>query len=417
MKKYVILGYIYGIGGWQTYINNKLKLMEENGWKIYAISNGMRAMPGKMLPILERFKDNRLYALSFHDPNELSHRGLKRTYDKVGKMIEYREGDEIIFETTILDYLMWAEFLAKRFHGRSVCVDVSNSFKNYCHTTLDFFHFKEQRGELMMMSKTGLHRLFSDYIDYPEVDNNTVGAMTQNEFADDGRNYRALLKTSEADYVIGTVGWLDKGYYAILIDEVIKFANENADKKIQFIVVGKSLKGNIERDYEKKAKDVPNLILNLMGSIAPVPSNLVKLFDVAVASYGCAIITDNIGVKTILMHDPELIPLGILSYTVIKPPINTRVNFDKSISEMITDVLINNICDQYEYSRYYQSRDVEEQKKRHLERIKQFSEQIEYYDVENMPIKYMGRKHKVKVIFQKVFGLSITEIVFPQLTP
>ena len=34
MKKYVILGYVYGVGGWQTYIANKLSIMEKEGYKI-----------------------------------------------------------------------------------------------------------------------------------------------------------------------------------------------------------------------------------------------------------------------------------------------------------------------------------------------------------------------------------------------
>ena len=75
-----------------------------------------------------------------------------------------------------------------------------------------------------------------------------------------------------------------------------------------------------------------------MGSIAPVPSNLVKLFDVSVSSYGCAMITDKLGVTTISMHDPENIPLGIVSYTITDSPFNQRVNYDKTICDLLTDI-------------------------------------------------------------------------------
>lgn len=408
MKKYVILGYIYGIGGWQTYIANKLKLMKDNGWAVYAISNEKKVMSGKMLPILEPFKDNKLDIFSFIYPSELNAKALQETYLKVNSMIDYKSNeDEIIFEATNLDLFMWAELFAKEFNGRSICVEASNRFAKYCNETLDFFHFKAQRGELLFMSKTGLREVFDGYIEYPEIDNNSVGALTQDEYADDGKDYKAMLKTDEYDYVIGTLGWLDKGYYKILIDEVIKFCNAHTDKKVQFIVIGNSLNGNIEKEYEQKAADVPNLKLSLMGAIAPVPSNLIKLFDVSVASYGCASIIDKLGVTTISMHDPEYIPLGILSYTIIKAPFNARINFDKTIYDMLSDILIDRICDRME-KKPFPTPEVEQQKKTHLERIASLPEKIEHYDVLKLKCTNANLKHKIKVMFYKLFGIKAT---------
>ncbi|MBQ8780987.1 MAG: hypothetical protein IJZ72_04885 [Oscillospiraceae bacterium] len=402
-----MLGYIYGVGGWQTYISNKLKLMKENGWDVYAISNDLVKMKGDMLPFLETYKNNRIDAFSFTYVSELKKALVDETCSRVKEMINFNDGDEVIVEATVLYLFLWAEYLAQSMNGRSICVETSNRFAKYCNETLDFFHFKAQRGELLFMSKTGLREVFDGYIEYPEIDNNSVGALTQDEYADDGKDYKAMLKTDEYDYVIGTLGWLDKGYYKILIDEVIKFCNAHTDKKVQFIVIGNSLKGNIEKEYEQKAADIPNLKLSLMGAIAPVPSNLIKLFDVSVASYGCASIIDKLGVTTISMHDPEYIPLGILSYTIIKAPFNARINFDKTIYDMLSDILIDKLCDRME-KKPFPTPEVEQQKKTHLERIASLPEKIEHYDVMKLKCTNANLKHKIKVMFYKIFGIKAT---------
>lgn len=404
MKKFVILGYIYGIGGWQTYINNKLKLMKANGWEVYAINNGMSRMVGcGMLTGLEIFQNNDVYTLCFPYPSEVGDKLRHEVIMKIGRLINYEKDDEIIFEATLLDLFMWAEFLAKQFKGRAICVEVSNRFRKYCNSTLDFFYFKEKRGELMMMSKTGLYELFNGYIDYPKIDINNVGALTQDEYEDDGKDYVSLLKTDKANFVIGTVGWLDKGYYKILIDEVIKFAKRHPDKKVQFIVIGNSKTGDIESDYKRKAKQASNVVLNMMGAIAPIPSNLVKLFDVSVASYGCATITDKLGVKTIVMHDPDPIPLGILSYTITEPPIQERVNFDKSISDMFEDILVNDFCNKHPYTAY-KSISIDKQGAKHLMRLNQVEPKLKYFNIEHLPNSDVSNQHKVKVLLVKIFG-------------
>lgn len=411
MKKYVILGYVYGVGGWQTYIANKLSIMEKEGYKIYAVSNSNRKMSGKGLPILKQFYDNKIDEFFFPFPSELNTRVIVGVVDRFKTIIDYHEDDEIIIEATLLDLFLWAEYLAQQLNGRSICVEVSNRFKKYPHSTLDFFDFKAKRGELIMMSKTGLHELFSGYIDYPEIDTNTVGALTQNEFQDDGKDYKSILDISSYDYIIGTVGWLNKGYYKVLIDEVIKFCGQNPDKKVQFIVVGKSTRGDVEKIYKQKADGVANLKLSLMGSIAPVPSNLVKLFDVSVSSYGCAMITDKLGVTTISMHDPENIPLGIVSYTITDSPFNQRVNYDKTICDLLTDILVNKVCENMERKDYpYVT--VDEQKEKHLKRIREFPPKIEYYDVLSLKKDNASVKHKAMVIIQKTFGIrAVKQII------
>ena len=412
MKKYIILGCIYGIGGWQTYTANKCKLMQSEGWAVCVITHRRRTN-SDILPVLEQFENNYLPELKFPYLSELSEKVKERVVDEIKRLIQYNN-DEIIVEATILDLFLWAEYLAQKLNGRSVCVEVSNRFKKYPDSTLNFFDFKAKRGELMMMSKTGLHELFAGYIDYPEIDNHTVGALTQNEYKYDGKDYKTLLDTSSYDYIIGTVGWLNKGYYKALIDEVIKFCEQNPEKKVQLIVIGKSTKGDIENIYIQKSSGVKNLKLSMMGSIAPVPSNLVKLFDVSVSSYGCAMITDKLGVKTISMHDPEDIPLGILSYTITEVPFNRRVNFDKTIYDMLTDILINKVCDQMERKDFpYVT--VDEQKKIHLQHIRELPPEIEYYDVMSLKYQNASLKHKAIVLICKVFGMRTAERAFRSL--
>ena len=409
MKKYVIIGYVFGIGGWQTYMNNKLLLMQENGWEPYALSNGILFDDKNYLPGLEKYQPNRFFEFSmFPYPSDLPTRRLEELRARVSRIIDYHEGDEIIFETTKLEMFLWAEYLAQAFGGRSICVEVSNRFARYGRPMLDFFYFKEQRTELLMMLKTGLHELFEGYREYPRVIDDNVGALTESEYADDGKDYRSLLNVDQSDYVIGTVGWLDKGYYSVLMDEVVRFAQANKDKKVQFIVVGKSSTGAVEQQYRAKAAQADNLRLDILGPIAPVPSNLVSLFDVSVASYGCATITDKIGVKTIAMHDPDPIPLGILSYTITKGPFNTRVNEDKTICDMLTDILVNRICDRMVYTPY-KSRGVEDQKKLHLKKLNDMPEKIEYYDISGLHNPGADLKYRVWLLIYRFLGSRATD--------
>ena len=88
--------------------------------------------------------------------------------------------------------------------------------------------------------------------------------------------------------------------------------------------------------------------------------------------------------------------------------------FDKTIYDMLTDILINKVCDQMERKDFpYVT--VDEQKKIHLQHIRELPPEIEYYDVMSLKYQNASLKHKAIVLICKVFGMRTAERAFRSL--
>lgn len=408
MKLYSILGYITGIGGWQVYINNKIKYLKSAGWEACAL--GIDPIAPENSVELEEIKNSAhglFFELAFY-PGDLNSRQRARFVERVAAMIGEGRHDEIVFEATTEELLLWAEFLASEFGAKSICVNVKNRFPKYNKDALEFFRFKKERGEFLMMIKNGFNELFDGYCNYEVSDDYVVSPLTYNMYRDDGKDYRKLFRTDEFDFVIGTAGWLNKQYYPTLAKEVKLFAEEHADKKILFIVIGSSVDGSVEKVIARSTEGRNNLMVCFTGVISPLPSNLIRLFDACIASYGCAIIADKLNVKTIMMDDDCDIPLGIMGYTLRKWPYTlNRTNTDKPISEMLNDVLTEEICTDLEYSTSNYGIDAEHEIQKQLDMLKASASEKKYYNI--LLIKEINSRKKKIVFLSKIIGIRNVE--------
>lgn len=411
MKKYVILGQLFGIGGWQMYINNKLIYCEQEGWDIYALSTGITSSKNfDYLPLLAKYRFNNFIEFAF-TPSSLTSKQRLSVINRVKKMINFHCEDQIIFESTTEKLLLWTELLANTMNAKSICVNVKNRFHTYNSDFTNFFLFKKERGEFLMMINNGFHDLFSGFKDYPISENQVVSPLTYNVFYDDLKDYSEYLRVKKYDFIIGTIGWLDKPYYHELGHQIKIFANRYTDKKTLFIIIGSSMKGNIENEYRELFVNIENVDVEFMGSMHPIPSNLVRIFDVCIASYGCAVIADKLNVKTIMMHDDDDIPLGIMGYTLKKwPYVLNRTNTEKQIFEVLTDILIKKVClNATHLSSNYGVDSINEAKK-HFEFLDKSSQNKEYYNVLNI---HEPSKRKRQIVFlSKIIGMkNITKIM------
>ncbi len=407
MKKYVILGCTIGIGGWQTYINNKIAGVVKYNWTPFAIGLNAPKKTDFFLPKLECFKNHHFYELNFY-PSQINKKRISNIVLKVSNIISYKPGDEVVFEATTEELLLWAELFSKHFQGKAICVNVKNEFPKHSKLFLDYLMVKKNRGELLFVNNDALASLFDNYHSFDVSDKYVVSPLTFNEMFHDNKDYKNELKLNKYDYVIGAIGWMDKDYYPSLCRQLCLFAKKYNNKKIVVVLIGASSKGNIEKLFSKEFNNYINLSLLLLGSISPIPSNLIRCFDVCIASFGSAVLSDKAGVKTIMMYDHNDIPLGIMGYTLTQWPYHiNRTNHEKTISEMIEMVLVNRICEKLDYHKtdYGVSETGEIQK--HIDYLGKTSREKEFYDV--LDINEAKGKFKLGAFIGNVFGFTFLE--------
>jgi len=189
---------------------------------------------------------------------------------------------------------------------------------------------------------------------------------------------------------------------------MVFFAGKYPEKKVLFVIVGSSSTGMMEKQFLSSLTNIPNIDLKLMGAISPLPSNLIRLFDVCVASYGCAIISDKLRIPTIMMLDDDHIPLGIMGYTLRNWPYTlNRVNWDKPISGLMSDVLSGHICDQMEYQSTDYGVDYSTEEERHVVLLEASAKEKSYYDVTK--IKDPRVKRRIIAFASRIMGMKNIE--------
>ena len=409
MKKYIILSSINGVGGWQVYTNNKINGVKQYGWEPYAIGLNKPLKTDIFLPYLKEFCNYFFFELNFF-PSQIRKARINKIYLRISKIISYSPDDEVVFESTTEELLLWAELFASYFHGKAICVNVKNEFPIHSKVFVDYLYKKMNRGELLFVNNDAMHSLFGNKYSMPISDKYVVSPLTFNELFRDDKDYSNLLSIQKYNHIIGVIGWMDKDYYPTLCEQLCCFAKRHCDRHFLVIVVGKSSKGNIEALFKKRFQKQANLELALLGPLSPIPLNLVQCFDVCVASFGSAVLSDKAGVKTIMMYDHDNIPLGIMGYTLIKWPYHiNRTNFDLTIADMLEKVLIDDICKNMPYhtTDYGVSQSTEVQK--HIDYLCESYSKKEFFDV--MRINESSNRFKIGAFIGNIFGFKFLNAI------
>lgn len=336
-KKYIILTPgIANMGGSEMFTYNKWKYLTSHGWDvdIFFFNKGEHFC----LKELEKYKNNcipdLIYGISF-----LSSRRKKDILDRI--LSNVTQNDEIVVESHLYSLTLWGEMIVERMGGRSIVNCMEENIDQISLAEAEFMEFKLKRHEILNASVKSLHRYFGQcYKDeYEKYTHSYMRAYCSNVVT---RTVKAEIEIKKADFNILSIGRLEKPYVLPTFAEVRKFVDLHHDKFFNIIVIGGDPKGDVEGKIRTVFNGVKNVYFLFLGYMFPVPSNLIEINNVAIASANSVLVPSNEGVPTIAIDIHDNLPIGIYGRTT-----NNKFSRDSepatSIVELLDDVLIKGL--------------------------------------------------------------------------
>lgn len=310
MKKYILLtGSIVNIGGGQIYCKNMKEYLEENDWEveIYSFVEGEIIIPN-----LEKFKNNIIVELK-QFPNLHTNKMQQKILKKFCKGDAF---DEVIIESHTINLAIWGELIAKKIGGKHFSYLLTETFSCLTREKIDFLSFKHRRRELAGISPNSLSLLFDGYKELRDSEKYFFPASLGNPVEDVPNS--TIDNIVKKDFNIASITRLEKPFVLPLINSIIKFALNNKDKKVQFVLVGSSSYSNIIDEIAEKAKCIENLNILVTGFLQPIPRNLFEKIDLFIGIAGGAKIPAYEGSLSLVVDHKSAKPIGILEYETTK---------------------------------------------------------------------------------------------------
>ena len=335
MKKYVFLTPSIGdMGGAQMYVANKLDFLKKCGWSVYVFY--FRSHTKIMIPSLEPYERNKVkdmqYACQY-----IPSKKLKKDLEFFSSLLQ-DVNDVIIVETHLVSLAGWGELLAEKMNGRHIVNFLEEKVDFSTPPLSAYMEFKLKRRELFNASETILKRGFGvsfkeEYLNYKRLQKffcTNVVDFTKNQ----------PLCIKDADVNILTIGRLDKPYIPKLISEVIIFAKRHKDLYINFMMVGGSNSGEMEKSVPIAFQGQENINLVMFGYVFPVPINIIRRADVGVSSANSILVTAEQGVPTICIDMYDFDSIGVYGYTTTNKFHESKAG-KLSLSEALEEVIFN----------------------------------------------------------------------------
>lgn len=400
MKKYIILTPSIGdMGGAQMYTANKVEFLRENGWDVAVYYS----LPYKKLLIdkLKEYDANYLTDMQYG----IQYLPTKRKSKVLATICHNAHSyEEVIIETQLVALAGWGEMIAKRTEGRHVV----NFLEEHPHALscreARYFEFKLKRREILNATEVSLKRLFGVYYkeEYLQYEHKS-GFFCSNVVSDTSFDNSSIAL---ADFNVLTIGRLDKPYIETLVLELKKFSKDHSQNSFNFHFVGGSNSGSMEKQIEQEFDSVENVNLYMYGFVYPIPSGLIELADVAVASANSILVTAERGCPTICIDMADYGGIGIYGYTTTNKFKRTTEPF-VPISELMENVLIKKSigADKKEGTAKDSVR-IKSQMEESVSYIKSMEEKKEYFDEKEIYSSLEGCYCYAKWLIHQYLGVK-----------
>lgn len=285
MKTYILLPTgITEMGGGQMYIRNKIKYMEEQGWRVEVFSGKEGTI---YINDLKKYQRNIIRSLD-DPPFIYSNKTIKNTLLQMKNIIG-NENEQIVIESGAAHTVYWGELLAQEMHAKHMVFLLDECNDQIDFHYLDFFDFKHQRKELAGIADKSLSDLFRDYKSIDQENNYWLVAHCTNVVED---CYNPITEQIiRADYNIGSIGRLEKPYVLPVAEEIRKFVANHLESTVNIIFIGGSVIKKSMRQLRKKFHGMDNVNLILTNYMFPIPKKMFDLVDVFVSSSGSAMVS------------------------------------------------------------------------------------------------------------------------------
>ena len=398
MKTYVIFSGIANIvAGGPIYVRNKIQYLKMYGWNVILLPiddgkifiNGFEDYAGKSLPFLT------------HMPGEFSKRQLRNCLRIIKERIPLNS-NEIVIESGTHYTSLWGELLAKELGAKHIVfwLDENNPFIK--KKEQDYLYFKYKRNELACITDNAMSILFQNYEENSSIDPKSLSFDCTNSVED----YECPMVHSipNGDYVLGSIGRLNKGFVSNIVDAFIEFAKMVPNKTVVCIFIGGGTPESIKLIKQKTMKQ-KNIELYITGYIYPIPLRLLKSIDLLISGAGSAYVSAKYGLPTIYIDIHSFDALGYLTNSrdqVIYRPINSN-----SILKYICDFfiynrklnIVENYCDEW--------KNIESSFSKHMAFIQASSSVKEYYSEKKLCKLCMNKKRRIYKMLFTILGVDL----------
>lgn len=288
---------------------NKWRYLSTHGWDVNIFFFNKTGQ--FMLKELEIYKHNcipdLIFGLSYFSENE-QEKILNRILSGVSS------GDEVVVESHLFSLSLWGELIAAKTSGKSILNCMEENIPQISKNEFGFVEFKLKRNEILNCTKNSLRRYFGKYFkdEYEEYIHGCMKPFCSNVVT---HTVYSDAKIPHADFSILSIGRLEKTYVIPSFIEVRRFVVLHPDKSFNVIVIGGDPTGLAQGNITNVFNGLSNVNLVFLGYMYPIPSNLININDVAIASANSVLVPSNEGVPTIAIDIHDNLPLGIYGKT------------------------------------------------------------------------------------------------------
>lgn len=416
MKKYLLLGSINGIGGWQLYLDARASHLADSGYEVYILYATAEKVYGPIkLKALKRAKTVFCGEVMFQNPNLLGRKYAMTVVEYVRAAIDYQMDDQVFVESTSMPFSLWGELLAKELHGVNFTYLLHSHIENVAPPLLKYFAFKYRQGLLAGMSKKTLPDLFRGYITIDDGKECAIAASWKSPLCDcaECRELfdRLCVDLPNDDDVIGYFGTLNKPHFREVCRIIRRFADENQERNVLFLSIGSSFDHCAEQYQKDLAAGSRNLKCINIPELYPVPQQLFQRMDVCIGSWGSSIVAARGGALTIrLENDVVATPQGIIGITLKHFPYYTEDSCGESLLAILEKAIVRGVYNGIEMVAPPAAVDYHLLQRTEDEVIRPFDcsgQRQVYYDVFSIPPH--TQKEKVKYWGYKLLGCTAME--------
>ena len=333
-NKLIILTSTIGrMGGAQKYVENKVNYFQSRGWDVYVFY--FLYAEKIMLPGMEQFRGNYIPDLQFPIQHVPEFRKRKIISDIRSKV--HPDNSAVVVESQISSSVYWGELIAESFSGRNVLNLLEEQLPELNEREYLFFEYKLKRGDFLNAAPDRLRKLFKNRFKDEHLQYSRQITIPCANVVSTDVDYKCDFV--ECDYMILSIGRLDKPYVPVMNEQLQLFANEYRDKKINIVFIGGSKEGIEEERIPQLFEELDNVHCYILGYIYPIPQSLIKRANVAIACANSVLVSSNEGVPTIVVDVNDYSAIGIYGYTTSNKFKRTTEKVE-TISNLLKQVLI-----------------------------------------------------------------------------
>ena len=144
-RTYIFLTFaVYGIGGTQIYVRNKLRFLQERGWDVSVITTEVKGSAPLVVKELAPYQEL-IFPELLKNPNLYTKRERDKILDRLCAAIGDVSKDSVI-EPNFIQVTFWGELLAQRLGIRNFVFLIQEDYRIRIKSYLDFFKYKLERG-------------------------------------------------------------------------------------------------------------------------------------------------------------------------------------------------------------------------------------------------------------------------------